>query len=97
MATKYYLINCDNRNPSTILGDKEYIHVKAHVEGKQVAIISFDEIIGENIVEKTQEQLQTILDEWIDVENENPEKLTLIDGTAEDILQTKIDLNMWSK
>jgi len=93
MAVKYYLINCENKNPSTILGDKNYIHIKAHVEGKQVAIISSDVIIGENIVEKTQEQLQTILDEWIDAENENPEK----DIDNNDILQNKIELNKFIK
>ncbi len=97
MAVKYYLIQCENRNPSTILGDKDYIHVKAHVEGKEVAIIASEEIISENAIEKTQEELQIILDNWIDIENENPEIRTLIDGTTEDILQTKIDLNIWSK
>jgi len=93
MAVKYYLINCENKNPSTILGDKNYIHIKAHVEGKQVVIISSDVIIGENIVEKTQEQLQAILDEWIDAENENPEK----DIDNNDILQNKIDINKFIK
>ena len=93
MAVKYYLINCENRNPSLILGDKEYIHVKAHVEGKQVAIISFDEINDENIIEKTKEELQLIIDEWIDAENENPEK----DIDDNDILQSKIDLNKFIK
>ncbi len=97
MAVKYYLITCENRNPSTILGDKDYIHVKAHTNGQQVAIISQEELSGENIVEKTKEELQIILDNWIDIENENPEKHVLIDGTEEDILQTKINLNMWSK
>ena len=97
MAVKYYLITCENRNPSTILGDKEYIHVKAHVEGKSIAIISQEELLGENIIEKTKEELQIILDEWIDSENENPEQMILLDGTIEDILQTKINLNMWSK
>jgi len=93
MATKYYLINCYNRNPSTVLGYKEYIHVKAHVEGKQVAIISFDELSGENIEEKTKEELQIILDEWIDAENINPEK----DVDNNDILQNKIDINKFIK
>ncbi len=95
MAVKYYLINCENRNPSTILGDKEYIHVKAHTNGQQVAIISQEELSGENIIEKTKEELQTILDNWINEENENPETRILIDGTIEDILQTKIDLNIY--
>lgn len=93
MSVKYYLINCENKNPSTILGDKEYIHVKAHVEGKQVAIIASEEIIGENIIEKTKEELQIILDEWIDAENENPEK----DIDDNDILQNKIDINKFIK
>ena len=93
MALKYYLINCENRNPSTILGDRDYIHVKAHVEGKQVTIISSNEIIGENIIEKTKEELQIILDNWIDTENENPEK----DIDDNDILQNKIDINKFVK
>lgn len=92
---KYYLINCENMNPSTILRDKEYIHVKAHIEGKQVAIISEEELLGENIVKKTKDELQIILNNWIDAENINPETWTLIDGTIENILQTKIDLNIY--
>lgn len=93
MAVKYYLIQCENKNPSTVLGDKEYIHVKAHVEGKQVAIISSDEIAGENIIEKTKEELQIILDEWIDAENISPEK----DVDNNDILQNKIDIDKFIK
>jgi len=91
--TYFYLINCKNRNPSTILGGREYIHVKAHVDGKQVVIVSQEKIIGENIVEKTKEELQTILDNWIDIENENPEK----DIDDNEILQDKIDLNKFIK
>ena len=97
MILKYYLVNCENRNPFNILGDKEYIHVKAHVEGKQVAIISSEDFVAENIIEKTKEELQIILDNWIDIENEHPKKRILADGTEEDILQTKINLNIWSK
>jgi len=93
MAIKYYLINCVNKNPSTILGDKDYIHVKAHVDGKQVAIISLEEIICENIEEKTKEELQIILDKWIDTENISPEK----DVDNNEILQTKIDINKFIK
>lgn len=95
MIQYFYLINCEDKNPSIILGDKEYIHIKAIVDGKQIAIISLEEIMGENIIAKTKEELQIILDEWIDVENKNPEKYTLIDGTIEDILQTKINLNIY--
>jgi len=93
MTQYFYLVNCENKNPFTVLGDKEYIHVKAHVEGKQVAIISFDELSGENIEEKTKEELQIILDEWIDAENINPEK----DVDNNDILQNKIDINKFIK
>jgi len=94
MLVKYYLIKCINKNPSTILGDKDYIHVKAHVEGKQMIIIA-SEVNNENAIEKTKEQTQIILNEWIDVENENPEKIINIDGIEENIFQTKIDLNIY--
>lgn len=93
MIVKYYLIQCENRNPSSILGDKNYIHIKAHVDGKQVAIISQEELLGVNIIEKTKEELKLLLDNWIDAENENPEK----DIDNNDILQTKIDLNKFIK
>ena len=93
MAIKYYLIQCENKNPSTILGEFNYIHIKAHVDGQQVAIISKEEIVGEHIVEKTKEELQIILDNWVDTENENPEK----DIDDNDILQDKIDINKFVK
>ncbi len=80
MSIKYYLVNCENKNPSIIIGDKQYIHIKAHTNGKQISIIS-------------QEELQIILDNWIDVENENLEK----DIDNNDILQSKINLDKFIK
>jgi len=83
----FYILHAENKNPKTIL-DSDCIHVKSRNDGKQVAIISDIELEHEDIEEKTQAESQTILDSWIDEENENPEKD--IDGNL--LLQNKIDL-----
>lgn len=85
----FYLLQCENRNPEVVLDGIEYIHVKAHVEGQQVAIISEEAIENEYIEEKSHTELQTILDSWIDMENEEPPQD--IDGN--DILQDRIVLD----
>ena len=89
----YYLVNCENKNPLIVIKNENYIHVKSHVEGKQITIITKEKIVGESIIEKTKEELQVILDSWIDNENENPEKD--IDGN--DIIQDKINLNIYGE
>jgi len=87
----YYLLNCENKNPFFILQNINYIHIKAHISGLQVAICSSSKIQNDNCIEKTKNELQITLDDWIDRENENPEK----DFEGNDILQTKINLNIY--
>lgn len=85
----FYILHTDDKNPKTILDNSlGYIHVKARNDGKQIAIISAIIIKHENAEEKTIEELQEIIDNWINEENENPEKD--IDDNL--ILQEKIDL-----
>jgi len=87
----YYLLNCENKNPGLILTQKNYIHIKGHILGLKIAICSLDKIENENCIEKTKDELQIILDDWIDKENENPDK----DVDGNDIFQLKINLNIY--
>ena len=89
----FYLVNCEDFNPKVYFNGFKFIHVKAHTSGLYVAILSKDEIINEHVVSKTEEELQALLDIWIDYENVNPEKRT--DGS--DIIQDKIILENFIK
>jgi len=85
---KFYLVNCENKKPEIYLDGFDYVHIKAHTLGKQVIIITNDTILHEDVIEKTQEEAQAILDSWINTENENPEK----DDEGNDILQIELDI-----
>ena len=91
----FYLIYSENKNPEIYLKNKTFLHIKAHREGKITAIISQKELLGENIIKKTKEEFQIILDDWIAAENLEPKKFIFIDGTEKEILQTRIDLNIY--
>ena len=82
----FYLVECDHKNLDFI--EEEYIHIKAKTDCSKVGIMSGQEIIDENATKKTQEELQIIIDDWIDVENENPIK----DVDNNDIFQDKINI-----
>ena len=56
---KFYLTENTNKNEPTI--DCDYVHIKAKTDGSQTAIISEDLIIHEDVEEKGQEELKTIL------------------------------------
>ena len=97
MTNYYYLIQCEDREPRTVLGDIKYIHIKGHTSGKQVAIITEKQIKGKNIVEKTEKEIQVILDSWISEENKNPSKFTDLDRKEVDILQSNISVKSITK
>ena len=82
---------------SRVLKVGDHIHIKGHTSGKQVAIITEEQIKGKNIAEKTEKEIQSILDGWIEEENKKPSKYTQIDGKEVDILQNKISVRNITK
>ena len=66
----FYLIQCENKNTDFLEGN--YVHIKAKTDGLEIAAVSEVEIIHENVISKTQEELQTLIDDWIDAENIDP-------------------------
>jgi hypothetical protein len=88
---KFYIANNLNRCEPEAVKAIEFIHVKSKTDGSQTALISKNEILDPNVVEKTQEELQTIVDEWIDEENQNP---FFDDVNQVYVLQKKINLEV---
>ena len=85
----YYLVDNINRDEPQIVKESLYIRIKGKADGSQTAIISFDPIVG--LTDLTKEELQVILDQWIDDENINPE--TDIYGNL--LIQSKINLGQY--
>lgn len=83
----YYLVLCPYKN-SNFLDGNSYAHIKSHADGTKIAIMSSYGITHENVILKTKQELQVILDEWVDNENEVP----CIDIDGNDMIQKKIKL-----
>ena len=82
----FYILDCINNCPNL---NENYTHIKARIDGSQIVICAQQEIIADNITEKTQEEVQTIIDNWITTENETT--YTNIDEI--EIIQENINLN----
>jgi len=90
MAYFYLTQNINRREPDT-LASKSYIHIKARADGMQTAIAADELIELDGVEPKTIEELQTILDVWIEAENESAVP------DSEDVIhmQRRIDLNLY--
>lgn len=82
----FYLIQCENKNTDFLEGN--YVHIKAKTDGSEIAVISESEITNNDVITKTQAELQIILDDWVDAENVDPP----LDIDGIETLQTNIDL-----
>ena len=71
MAVYIYLTTNDNRREPIALNDKSYIHVKASQDGSQTIILIEENISDPNLTLKTLDEAHTILNQWIDLDNED--------------------------
>lgn len=85
----FYLTTNIGRKEPQAIHSVSYLHVKAKSDGSQTIIITEQEIIDQNVVEKTQSEAQAILDQWVAEENSNPE----IDVDGNQIIQKQINLS----
>ena len=88
---KFYLTTNVHKTEPSALVAAGAIHVKAKADGMQTVMISDVEIIDANATEKTFLEAQTILDTWIDEENDSPE----LDQDGVPMLQNFIDLGAY--
>jgi len=89
---KFYLVNNINKNEPAAVKSSLFTHVKAKSDGSQTAIIAYESIDDENVIEKTKEELQQILDQWIDEENLDP---YFDEVSQQQIYQLKINLDRY--
>jgi hypothetical protein len=83
----YLTTNVNSREPEILLA-KPYVHIKCKTDASRTAIVSNIQIEDVGLEVKTKEEMQAILDSWINEENENPD--TNSQGNL--VLQRSIDL-----
>lgn len=88
---KFYLTTNVYKSEPRALVDLGAIHVKAMSDGTQTIMISDVEAVDDNAVEKTFLEAQTILDTWIDAENDVP----ALDPEGNPMVQNFIDLGAY--
>jgi hypothetical protein len=69
---KFYLVSNVNGEPPLAVKSHSYVHVKVKFDRTATAIITHDELSDPNTIEKTQEELQAIVNSWVDEENTDP-------------------------
>lgn len=85
----FYLTTNVNSCEPDILKSIPYVHIKCKTDGSHTAIVSATQIEDVALEEKTKEEMKTILDAWIDTENENPDT----DSQGNLVLQRFISLD----
>ena len=86
-----YIATYVNGGVPESLDEVAYVHIKGHVDGELTIVITLDPLVDPLLVEKTKEQAQAILDEWIDAENVSPP----LDKEGNPILQSRINLEQF--
>lgn len=85
----FYLTTNVNSCEPRILLSTPHVHIKCKTDGSRTALVSNTRIEDAALEEKTKEEMQTILDAWINEENENPD----INSQGNPVLQHFINLD----
>ena len=93
---RYYLVTNTRRDePAEIKQATGYVHVKGHVSGDWTLALTVGwEVSRQDCVEKSFDEAQVVLDEWIAAENEGLPLTVEKDGeiVSNPELQRRIDL-----
>lgn len=87
--SNFYVTQNKNSNEPDILSKHVYIHVKCTNDRTQTMIVSDDLISDPAVQPLPQPQAQALLDNWIQIENQNPP----LDDQGLPILQTRIPMD----